>query len=101
MLGPAAACTDIDAVNMMGTRTARAADESVMSSPLIVLQQNQVVPVYQFRGVDVAELRFDFTRRRPQDAPRIRRAVVDEPARDFAAVFIETAHGLSALEIAE
>jgi hypothetical protein len=54
----------------------------------------------QFGLVDVAEDRLDFRRRLPQDARRLLRAVVDEPARDLAAVGIAAAADLSALEFA-
>src|ERR1700746_947043 len=47
----------------------------------------------QFGLVDVAEDRLDLRRRPAQDALRLRNAVVDESARDFAAVGITAAAG--------
>src|SRR5207248_7627238 len=68
--------------------------------PFPLAEQYQVVPVYQFRLVDITENGFDFGRGLAQNACGFLRAVIDESARDFAAVGIEAAYDLATTEFA-
>src|SRR5688572_19462309 len=50
----------------------------------LVLKKDQIVPMYEFRLIDVAELGLDLVRRCTQDAAHLRRVVVDQTARNLA-----------------
>src|SRR6266849_794005 len=63
-----------------------------------LLEQDKVVPVDQFRLVDVAEYRLDFARRPASNAPGFLRVVVDQSTRYLGAFRGEASDHCAALE---
>src|SRR5712691_10728007 len=65
-----------------------------------LLEQDKIVPVDQFRLVDIAEYRLDFARRPAGDASGFLRVVVDQPTRDLGAFRRDASDHCAALEFA-